>query len=147
MIFNDLLTTMAQTSDIDQPTLFPFPFGMHLCFALISLVFFVYRFVTDKRPYQLILAIAIPLSLTIWISENRKLFYIIGAVELVLLIAALVTSIVFKKPEDTAADDDDDDDDADAEEAPAVQDLTEVAPAEAPAEKAAEVEDLREVEE
>jgi hypothetical protein len=144
---------MAQTSDIDQPTLFPFPFGMHLCFALISLVFFVYRFVTDKRPYQLILAIAIPLSLTIWLSENRKLFYIIGAVELVLLIAALVTSIVIKKPEDTSADDDEDDDDDDdaeeapAEEAPAVQDLTEVAPAEAPAEKAAEVEDLREVEE
>lgn len=120
MVLDNFIHTLAQTSDIDQPTLFPFPFSMHLVFAIISLVFFVYRFVTDKRPYQLLLAIAIPFSLTIWISENRTLFYAIGLIELVLLIAALVTAIAIRKPEsepeaDGEESDDEDDEDGDTE--------------------------------
>ena len=141
MILNDLLFTLAQTSDIDQPTLFPFPFGMHLGFAIISLLFFVYRFKDDRRPYQLIFAIAIPLSLAIWLSDKRTLFYIIGLLELLLIIAALVTAIVFRTPAADEADDDDDDESEDdnEEEAPADEKPADEKPAEeAPAEEAAE---------
>lgn len=63
----------------------------------------MWRFVKEKRPYQLIMAVAIPLSLVIWASESRTLFYAIGAIEVVLIIAALVTAIIFKPKEEAAS--------------------------------------------
>ncbi len=63
----------------------------------------MWRFVREKRPYQLIMAVAIPLSLVIWVSESRTLFYAVGAIEVVLIIAALVTAIIFKPQEEAAA--------------------------------------------
>ena len=78
---------------------------MHLIFATVALIFFVYRFASDKKPYQLIMAVAIPFSLTIWLSENRTWFYIVGAVELILVIAALISTFIFKdKPQEEAPD-------------------------------------------
>lgn len=102
MNISDFLITMSQNADIEQPTLFPFPFRYHIAFVCIALIFFAYRFIRDKQPYQAILAVAIPLSLVISVSENKTLFYIIGIVELILLIAAFVTSIVFKKKKTVA---------------------------------------------
>ncbi|HOR21856.1 MAG TPA: hypothetical protein PLY43_03955, partial [Ruminococcus sp.] len=81
---------MAQ--EVEQPGLFPFPFGMHIVFAIIALIFFAYRFKTDKRPYQLIMAIAIPFSLLLWLSDSRSLYYFVGLSEGILLLAALITS-------------------------------------------------------
>lgn len=99
MFNTDLLVTLSQ-AEVENTNLFPFPFGMHITFAVISLFFFVYRFFTDKKPYQIIFAFAVPLSLTLWASESRKWFYIIGAVELVLLLAAFISTFFFKsKPE------------------------------------------------
>lgn len=94
----DLLTTTVQT-----PTLFPYPLKYHAIFSVLALVFFMWRFVREKRPYQLIMAVAIPLSLVIWVSESRTLFYAVGAIEVVLIIAALVTAIIFKPQEEAAA--------------------------------------------
>ena len=88
---------MAQ--EVEQPGLFPFPFGMHIVFAIVALIFFAYRFKTDKRPYQLIMAIAIPFSLLLWLSDSRSLYYFVGLSEGILLLAALITSIIFRKPE------------------------------------------------
>lgn len=102
MNISDFLITMSQNADIEQTTLFPFPFRYHIAFACIALIFLAYRFIRDKQPYQAILAVAIPLSLVISVSENKTLFYIIGIVELILLIAAFVTSIVFKKKKNVA---------------------------------------------
>ena len=91
MFNTDLLVTLSQ-AEVENTNLFPFPFGMHITF--------VYRFFTDKKPYQIIFAVAVPLSLTLWASESRKWFYIIGAVELVLLLAAFISTFFFKsKPE------------------------------------------------
>lgn len=102
MNISDFLITMSQNADIEQTALFPFPFRYHIAFACIALIFFAYRFIRDKQPYQAILAVAIPLSLVISVSENKTLFYIIGIVELILLIAAFVTSIVFRKKKNVA---------------------------------------------
>lgn len=99
MNISDFLITMAQTAEVEQPGLFPFPFGLHLGFCCIALVFFVLRFIKEKLPYQLIMAVAIPASLIIWISDSKTLFYGVGIAELVLIIAAFVTSIVFRKKE------------------------------------------------
>ena len=89
--------TMAQTAEISEPALFPFPLGLYAVFCIIALAFFIFRFVKEKAPYQLIMAIAIPFSLLIGISNGKTLFYLVGIVELLLLISAFVTSIVCKK--------------------------------------------------
>lgn len=97
MNFSDLFLTMAQISEIEQTSMFPFPFGLHVVFCCISLVFFLYRFIVQKSPYQLIMAVAIPFSLVIWLSNSKTLFYAVGIVELVLLVSAMITSVVCNK--------------------------------------------------
>ena len=104
MNFTDMLSTIAQISDTENPTIFPFPFAMHITLAVISVIFFTYRFMVQKKPFQLIFAIAVPLSLLLWVSNNKTLFYSLGAIELVLILLAFITSIVCKpKKEETAA--------------------------------------------
>lgn len=97
-MFTDTSIFLAQ--EVEQPGLFPFPFGMHICFCLVALIFFAFRFKTDKQPYQLIMGIAIPLSLLLWLSDNRSLYYFVGALELVLMLAALISAFIWKRPED-----------------------------------------------
>ena len=127
MNFTDMFSTIAQISDTENPTIFPFPFAMHITLAVISVIFFTYRFMVQKKPFQLIFAVAVPLSLLLWVSNNKTLFYTIGAIELVLILLAFITSIVCKpKKEETAAaaaadvkadtDKDDEEDDEDGEE-------------------------------
>lgn len=113
---------LTQQAGVENPSLFPFPFKMHLIFACIGAIFFAYRFFTQKRPYQLIMAIAIPASLIIWLSESRTLFYGLGIAEAVLILAAAVTSIIFRAPaeseddeESEEAEESGDEEDADAE--------------------------------
>ncbi|MDE5583441.1 MAG: hypothetical protein K2J08_07030 [Ruminococcus sp.] len=96
MNISDLLITMAQVSEVEQPTLFPFPFRIHLVFCIIAVVFFVFRFIKKKLPYQIIMAVAIPASLMIWISNSRSLFYGVGIAEAVLLLCAFVSTFIFK---------------------------------------------------
>ena len=77
--------------------LFPFPFSFHIVVAAISFIFFVLSFIRYKKPYQLIFAIAVPLSLLIWkVEDNKTLFYLIGAGEFALILIALITAIVCK---------------------------------------------------
>lgn len=95
-MFSIEMFSLIASQEVEKPNLFPFPFNMHLIFSALALVFFIYRFITQKKPFQLILAIAIPLSMTIWISENRTWFYTLGLIELILLVIAFVTSLIFK---------------------------------------------------
>lgn len=97
MNISSVFLTMAQTAEVSQPTLFPFPMGMYIVFCIIATAFLVFRFVKEKAPYQIIMAVAIPLSLLIGFANGKTLFYLVGIVEVVLLIAALVTTIVCKK--------------------------------------------------
>lgn len=95
-MFNfDFLTTMELT-EVDNPSLFPFPAPLHIGFVIVAVIFFVFRYFTNDKPFQLIMAIAVPLSLVLRLDLSRQGFYIVGAVELLLLIAAAVTSVVFK---------------------------------------------------
>jgi phosphotransferase system glucose/maltose/N-acetylglucosamine-specific IIC component len=50
-----------------------------------------------KKPYQLLMAIAMPVSLLIYIQpENHTLFYAVGLVVAILLFLALASSIVLR---------------------------------------------------
>lgn len=96
MNLSDMLVTLSQTSEIEQPGLFPFPFDMHVIFSCIALVFMAFQFFRERKPYQLIMAVAIPFSLVIWLSESRTLFFAVGIVEGILLLAAFITAIIFR---------------------------------------------------
>lgn len=96
MINSDILLTLSE-AEMESPSFFPFPFPLHLIFAIIATAFLIFRFVTNKKPYQLIMAVAIPISLILRIpSATQTLFYVIGLIELILIIAAFVTSLIFR---------------------------------------------------
>lgn len=95
MFNTDLFTTLDLTNAAN-PNLFPFPFELHVGFSIIAFVFFIIRFFFDKRPYQLILALAVPFSMTLWLSESKVLFYTIGAIELALLVIAVTSDFIYK---------------------------------------------------
>ncbi len=116
MNFNDTIFTLTQQADAEKPSLFPFPFTLHLIFVCISVLFFAYRYIAQKRPYQAIMSVAVLTSMAIWLSDSRKLYYGIGIIELSLIVVALITAIIFKAPpvtDDEEASDEDDDDDSD----------------------------------
>ncbi|MDE6833539.1 MAG: hypothetical protein K2J39_04745 [Ruminococcus sp.] len=94
MNISRLFFTMAQTTEISQPTLFPFPMSMYLVFCIIATVFFIFRFVKEKQPYQIIMAVAVPLSILIGYSDGKTIFYSVGIVEAVLLLSAFVSSVI-----------------------------------------------------
>ncbi len=94
MNITNFIVTMSQNTQVQSTSLFPFPFHIHIIFTCLALVFFIIQYSKEKKPYQLLMAIAIPVSLAIWLSDSKILFYIVGIAELILLSAALVTSIV-----------------------------------------------------
>lgn len=89
---------------------FPISFSYHLIFCLVAGGFFLMRFIRYRHPYQLLLTIAIPASLLIYLgtlAENMHMsdamvtlfsgkgwFHTIGVFELVLLIGALILSVI-----------------------------------------------------
>lgn len=95
MFIPDFFTTLSITN-AENPNLFPFPFKLHLIFCIVAFVFFIFRFAFDKKPYQAILAVAIPFSMTLWISDNRFWFYTVGIIELTFIIAALIANTIYK---------------------------------------------------
>ena len=103
MNFTNMLTNLAQISDAENPTIFPFPFPMHIAIVIISVIFFGFRFAVQKKPYQLIFAIAVPISLLLWVSNDKTLYYTVGIIELILILLAIVSSFIFKPKKAEAA--------------------------------------------
>ena len=78
-----------------EKTLFPITMEKHIIFCAVAAVFFLLQFIRTKRIYQLILAIAVPISLLIYIApENETLFYGVGIAEAALLLLAFILNIV-----------------------------------------------------
>ena len=117
MDLNNYLVTLSQTADAERPSLFPFPFSLHLIFVIVCVVFFAFRFTTQKKPFQLLMCIAAVVSMGLWLSDSRAVYYGVGAMEAVLIIGSFITSLIFRdKPEDkkndSKTDDDSDDNDS-----------------------------------
>ena len=76
-------------------TVFPISMEKHIVFCIVAALFFLVQFVRAKRWYQLVMAIAIPATLLIYINpEHNALFYGVGIGEAVLLLLALILNIV-----------------------------------------------------
>ncbi len=124
MNFSDMIVTLSQQTEMVQPELFPFPFKSHLIFCCIGFIFLAYRFYVQRKPYQLIMAFALPISLMVWISEKKSIYYAMGIIELVLIAAAIAVTIVYnvrhpkkKKNDEESAETPNENEDADSEEA------------------------------
>ena len=83
--------------------IFPLPFTAHLVFSCIAFLFFIIQFARVKHKHQLIMAVAVPATLLLYVNSNKTWFYIIGFGELILLIAALITAIIEKRKEKALA--------------------------------------------
>ena len=75
----------------------------HIVLCVLGCVFFLAQFIRLKKPYQLMMAIAMPASLLIYIQpESRTLFYTIGLLVALDLLLALVISLIqrFRHPQE-----------------------------------------------
>lgn len=75
---------------------FPIPFWYHLILSLVATAFFVAQFIRVRKPYQLLLAVAMLSSMLIYASDinNKSWFHAVGVFELVLLLGAIVLSVM-----------------------------------------------------
>ena len=88
-------------------TTFPLPLAYHIVLCVLGCVFFLAQFIRLKTPYQLMMAIAMPASLLIYIQpESRTLFYTIGLLVALDLLLALVISLIqrFRHPQEKKSD-------------------------------------------
>ncbi len=80
-----------------ENTVFPLPFEIHLIFVCIAIVLFIFRFATTKRTYQLLMGIAIAATLLLYVNTGRTWFSCVGVIELVLIIASIISIIQDKR--------------------------------------------------
>lgn len=72
---------------MDNP-IFPIAPDKHIIFCVIAAAFFLFQFIRQKNRYPLVLAIAIPATLLVYVSENKTWFTAIGIFEFAMLIFA-----------------------------------------------------------
>lgn len=96
MLDTNTLLLMAE-KEIENTNLFPFPLWLHLSIGIFGFFFMGARFIKQKKPFQLVYAVAIPFSMTIWLSDSRSWFYTLGAIELVLIVLAMILGVCFSK--------------------------------------------------
>ncbi|MDO4155660.1 MAG: hypothetical protein Q4D37_02635 [Oscillospiraceae bacterium] len=78
-------------------TTFPLPLPYHVVLCVLGCVFFFAQFIRLKKPYQLMMAIAMPASLLIYIQpENKILFYVVGLLIGLDMLLAVIISIVLR---------------------------------------------------
>lgn len=75
-------------------SVFPLPFSMHLIFSVLALALFLYQYSRQRRLYQLLMAVAIPATLLLYVNSSVTWHYCVGMLELVLIVAAVVSSVV-----------------------------------------------------
>lgn len=71
-------------------TLFPISPEMHIVLVIVAFTVFGLQFIRLRKKYQLLLAIAMPCTLLPYAIDNRTFFYVLGLLEAVALIAALI---------------------------------------------------------
>jgi len=74
--------------------IFPLPFSAHLIFSIFAFVIFMFQFIRVRRPYQLLMAAAVPATLLIYVNDSKAWFYGIGIAEAIFIIASLVSVFI-----------------------------------------------------
>ena len=82
---------------------FPFPFSAHLIFVIVSVVLLSIQYKRKHYPYLICMIAGIISTLLSYVcSDNKVLFYILGGIQFVLIVAMIILMIKKdkKKPED-----------------------------------------------
>lgn len=88
---------------MDASSMIPIGLDKHILFCVFACTIYILQFIRNKRWYQLIMTAAIAFSLTLHLSDSHSWFTVVGIVETVLLLAALVISFVQPKLAKNAA--------------------------------------------
>lgn len=81
---------------------FPLEFSKHIVFCLIGGGFFLFQYFRQGFKYQLMSAIAICMTLLLYINDSIIWRYIVGIAEAVMIAAILITMSVERKKEAAA---------------------------------------------
>lgn len=73
---------------------FPLSFTQHLVFVIIAVIFLALQFARQKYWYQPVVMAALAGSLLIYVHDGMGWYYGVGALELVLMLAAAVLYIL-----------------------------------------------------
>ena len=75
----------------------PFPLPLHLGFCIFATLFLILQFYRKRNMYYILLLLGIDLTLTTQYTQNQKIIYTLGIVELVLLIWIITSMIIVSK--------------------------------------------------
>lgn len=79
---------------------FPLPVPAHIVFSIIGFIFFMFMYFRKKYVYHLLLSLAIPSTLLIYLCKGSKLLYsLFGLEQLILIILIFVFIVVAKRKE------------------------------------------------
>jgi glycerol-3-phosphate acyltransferase PlsY len=67
--------------------LFPISFNAHIIFTIVAVLFFVMQFIRQRQLYQILTAIAVPIPLILYKYTSITVFYSVGIIELILIVA------------------------------------------------------------
>ncbi|MDR1674785.1 MAG: hypothetical protein LBR54_04985 [Oscillospiraceae bacterium] len=70
--------------------LFVLELPQHIMFVIISVCFFLLQLLTTKRKYNILMLIAVPLTLFVYACDTNLTFYGLGIAELVLLVITFI---------------------------------------------------------
>lgn len=71
-------------------------FWTHLVLVIIGMAFFLYSFIKQRKTYQLLFVIWLPLTLLSYLSTNKVYLTVQGAIELIFFF--LVIFFLFRNP-------------------------------------------------
>ena len=82
---------------------FPLEFSKHIMFCIIGGVFFLFQYYRQGFKYQLISAASIAGTLLLYINDSETWRYIVGIIELLLIILVFITMSKEKKKTENQA--------------------------------------------
>ena len=85
----------------------PFPLPLHLGFCIFATLFLILQLYRKKNVYYILLMLGIDLTLATQYTQNEKIIFTLGIVELVLLIWIITSMIIVsnkKKKKEKAED-------------------------------------------
>jgi hypothetical protein len=80
--------------------LFPISFNAHIIFTIIAMLFFLMQFIRQKQVYQILTVIAVPIPLILYKYATTTVFYAVGIIELILVVAIGIMLFYTSKKDD-----------------------------------------------
>ncbi|MEG1027148.1 MAG: hypothetical protein RSE07_00540 [Oscillospiraceae bacterium] len=74
------------------------PFWLHCVVAVCIIVIFLYKFIKEKKVYQLLFVLWAPLTLLTYLSQDKTFQMALGIIQIVLFLAIIYLLFKRKRP-------------------------------------------------